>query len=52
MNGLYCICFAILASFQYALATLEELEKEAQTADVKLAQETEAGAAVDRQTHE
>ena len=32
------------------MATLEELEKEAQTADVKLAQETEAGAAVDRQT--
>ena len=32
------------------MATLEELEKEAQTAEVKLAQETEAGAAVDRQT--
>jgi len=39
-----------LAVVKYALATLEELEKEAQTADVKLAQETEAGAAVDRQT--
>ena len=32
------------------MATLEELEKEAQSAEVKLAQETEAGAAVDRQT--
>ena len=41
---------AILASFQYALATLEELEKEAQAAEVKLSQETEAGSAVDRQT--
>ena len=50
MNALCCICPAILASFQYALATLEELEKEAQSAEVKLAQETEAGAAVDRQT--
>ena len=50
MNGLCCTCPAILASFQYALATLEELEKEAQTAEVKLAQETEAGAAADRQT--
>merc|ERR1719193_1887123 len=39
-----------LAVVKYALATLEELEKEAQSAEVKLAQETEAGAAVDRQT--
>merc|ERR1719234_675221 len=39
-----------LAVVKYALATLEELEKEAQGAEVKLAQETEAGAAVDRQT--
>merc|ERR1719234_745923 len=38
-----------LAVVKYALATLEELEKEAQSAEVKLAQETEAGAAVDRQ---
>ena len=50
LNALCCTCPAILASFQYALATLEELEKEAQSAEVKLAQETEAGAAVDRQT--
>merc|ERR1712192_253414 len=39
-----------LAVVKYALATLEELEKEAQSAEVKQAQETEAGAAVDRQT--
>ena len=50
MSCLYCICPAILVIFQYALATLEELEKEAQSTEKKLGQETERGAAVDRQT--
>merc|ERR1712012_447029 len=39
-----------LAVVKYALATLEELEKEAQSTEKKLGQETERGAAVDRQT--
>ena len=50
MSCLSCICPAILVIFQYALATLEELEKEAQSTEKKLGQETERGAAVDRQT--
>ena len=50
MSCLCCVCPAILVIFQYALATLEELEKEAQSTEKKLGQETERGAAVDRQT--
>jgi hypothetical protein len=40
--------FGMLDSFQYTLVTLEELEKEAQAVELKLAEET--GTTVDRQT--